>query len=153
MKKEKKKEPEAPQVLWHEENRTLTLEGEPVLDYALSWPELADAGRGGRRISRYYARLAQSWRLRWQREVYWKACIQLADRRAAARPLRSHQLAHSSAPPKQTGKMPSEKFRVRTMRKTPLARMRTAQTITRREGHLWMREKWIRLRDRSSSGV
>ena len=86
MKKEKKKEPEAPQVLWHEENRTLTLEGEPVLDYALSWPELADAGRGGRRISRYYARLAQSWRLRWQRELYWRACLALSQHRAASRP-------------------------------------------------------------------
>ena len=75
-----------PQVDWQEERCTLTLEGEPVLEYVLSWPQVRGGGLGGRWISRYYARLARAWRLRWQREVYWKACIQLADRRAAARP-------------------------------------------------------------------
>ena len=77
---------EQPQVVWREEERTLTLEGEPVLRYTLSWPEIQGAGLGGRWISRYYARLARAWRRRWEREVYWKACLALADRRAAARP-------------------------------------------------------------------
>ena len=74
-----------PQVDWQEERCTLTLEGEPVLKYVLSWPQVRGGGLGGRWISRYYDWLARAWRLRWQREVYWKACIQLADRRAAAR--------------------------------------------------------------------
>lgn len=75
-----------PRVIWREERRSLTLAGEPVLEYALSWPQVEDAGLGGRWISRYYARLAQSWRRRWEREVYWAACLELAARREAAKP-------------------------------------------------------------------
>lgn len=84
--KGKKKTAAAPEVVWQEEQRTLTLEGEPVLEYALSWPEVTGGGLGGRWITKYYAHLAKSWRLRWQREVYWLACLELADRRAASRP-------------------------------------------------------------------
>lgn len=73
-------------VDWQEECRTLTLEGEPVLEYTLKWPEVSGAGLGGRWISRYYARLARSWRERWEREVYWKACLELGERRERARP-------------------------------------------------------------------
>ena len=73
-------------VTWREEMRTLTLEGEPVLEYTLSWPEVENAGLGGRWISKYYTRLAESWRRRWEREVYWQACLELAARREAARP-------------------------------------------------------------------
>lgn len=74
------------QVSWQEVRRTLTLEGETVLEYALSWPEVSGAGLGGRWINRYYARLARSWRERWEREVYWKACLELGERRERARP-------------------------------------------------------------------
>ncbi len=74
------------QVLWTEERRTLTLCSEPVLEYTLSWPRVEGAGLGGRWISGYYARLAQSWRRRWEREVYWAACLELAARREGARP-------------------------------------------------------------------
>lgn len=84
--RETKQPGKAPEVIWHEETRTLTLEGEPVLEYTLSWPEVTGAGLGGRWISRYYAHMAKTWRLRWQREVYWKACLELAERRAASRP-------------------------------------------------------------------
>lgn len=76
----------APEVIWHQEASTLTLEGEPVLKYSLSWPEVTGAGPGGCWISRYYARLAKSWRLRWRREMYWRACLSLAGQRAASRP-------------------------------------------------------------------
>lgn len=75
-----------PQVVWQREERALTLEGEPVLTYSLSWPRITGAGAGGLWISRYYARLARAWRLRWQRELYWRACLALAGRRAASRP-------------------------------------------------------------------
>lgn len=84
--KERKRTVQEPEVVWHEERRTLTLEEEPVLEYTLSWPEVVGAGLGGRWISRYYAYMAKTWRLRWQREVYWKACLELARRRAASRP-------------------------------------------------------------------
>ena len=73
-------------TVWEEERRVLTLEGEPVLEYMLSWPQVEGAGLGGRWISRYYVRLANRWRQRWQREVYWSACLELAGRRAAAKP-------------------------------------------------------------------
>lgn len=82
----KGKQPVVPELVWHEENRTLTLEGEPVLSYRITWPQLTGAGLGGRWIGGYYARMAEHWRLRWQREVYWLGCIQLAQRRAASRP-------------------------------------------------------------------
>lgn len=74
------------QVTWQEERRTLTLEGEPVLTYILAWPQIDGGGLGGRWINRYYAHLAKNWRQRWEREVYWLACLELAARREAARP-------------------------------------------------------------------
>lgn len=73
-------------VVWEEERRVLTLEGEPVLNFSLSWPRIEDGGLSGRWINRYYARLAQSWRLRWEREVYWAACLELAAHREKSRP-------------------------------------------------------------------
>lgn len=84
--KERKQPEDRPEVVWHEEHQTLTLEGEPVLEYALSWPEVVKGGLGGRWISRYYAHMAKTWRLRWRREIYWKACLELAERRASSRP-------------------------------------------------------------------
>ena len=74
------------QVVWREEKRTLVLEGEPVLTYSLSWPKVEGGGLGGRWISRYYSNLAKSWRRRWEREVYWAACLALSARRETARP-------------------------------------------------------------------
>ena len=73
-------------IIWEEERRSLTLEGEPVLEYGLCWPRVEGAGLGGGWISRYYARLAGSWRGRWEREVYWQACLELAACRESARP-------------------------------------------------------------------
>lgn len=77
-----------PQVVWRREEERLTLEGEPVLEYVLSWPEVEAGGLGGRWITAYYRRLARSWRERWRKEVYWRACLELAERRAAARPFK-----------------------------------------------------------------
>ena len=74
------------QVVWREERRSLTLEGEPVLEYALCWPRVEQAGLGGKWISGYYARMARRWRRRWEREVYWLACLELAARREEAKP-------------------------------------------------------------------
>lgn len=73
-------------ILWKNQTKSLELEGEPVLEYDLSWPEVRGAGLGGRWINAYYTRLAKSWRQRWEREVYWKACLELGQRRQAARP-------------------------------------------------------------------
>ena len=74
------------EVLWHREERELTLDGEPVLAYDLSWPEFREEGPGMRRINRCYQHMARVWRQRWQREVYCLACLQLAQRRADSRP-------------------------------------------------------------------
>ena len=46
-------------VLWQEERQTLSLQGEPVLEYALVRPQIRDGGRGGRRLDRYYQHLAE----------------------------------------------------------------------------------------------
>ena len=34
-------------VIWEETAETLTLQGEPVLKYTLSWPRIEDGGLGG----------------------------------------------------------------------------------------------------------
>ena len=65
-------------VLWQEERQTLSLQGEPVLEYALVRPQIRDGGRGGRRLDRYYQHLAEVWRRRWSRALYWHACLDLA---------------------------------------------------------------------------
>lgn len=80
------KERKETRVTWREEERTMTLEGETALRYTLAWPQVEGGGLGGGWISRYYARLAESWRRRWEREVYWQACLELAACRRAARP-------------------------------------------------------------------
>ena len=81
-----KKEAREVRIVWEEERRVLTLEGEPVLEYVLSRPQVENGGLGGRWISGYYMHLTKRWRQRWQREVYWAACLELAARRAAAKP-------------------------------------------------------------------
>lgn len=86
MKKAQTGEDRSAEVLWREEEKTLTLEGEPVLEYRISWPELQGAGRGGTKVNRYYRFLVKSWKERWEREVYWKACLDLTQRRASSRP-------------------------------------------------------------------
>lgn len=68
-----------------------TLEGEPVLRCVLSRPECAGTWRGLDAINRYYARVARVWQERWEREVYVRACLDLADRRAKGRPFRPWQ--------------------------------------------------------------
>ena len=58
------------QVHWRKKERTMTLEGERVLSYCLSWPEEENC----RRITRYYARVAQLWQDRWEKRLYPLAC-------------------------------------------------------------------------------
>lgn len=72
------------EIIWRREEKTLTLEGEPVLTLALSWPQLPRGGPGGRRIGRYYQRVAEAWRGRWGRELYWPACLDLVRCREQA---------------------------------------------------------------------
>ena len=78
-------------VLWQEERRTLSLQGEPVLDYTLSRPRIQAGGQGGRRVDRYYQRLAEVWRRRWDRALYWQSCLDLARCRDLARPFQPWQ--------------------------------------------------------------
>ena len=79
------------QVSWNKEKRSLLLEGEPVREYSLEWPEVTGGGLGGRWISRYYRHLARQWRRRWEREVYWCACLELSRLRSQAKPFLSWQ--------------------------------------------------------------
>jgi hypothetical protein len=74
------------ELTWQEERETLTLEGEPVLEYTLRWPQWTGGGWEGRHRNAYYRYLAKNWRDRWRRQVYWRACLDLAQRRAAAKP-------------------------------------------------------------------
>lgn len=76
------------EVVWNREERTLTLVGEPVAELVLSWPEIKGGGRGGKRIGRYYRRMMQTWKKRWERELYWEACLDLVACRERSRPFR-----------------------------------------------------------------
>ncbi len=73
-------------VNWKQSHQVLKLEGEPVLEYTIIWPEIQGAGLGGWWITRYYARLARLWKKRWDQEVYCQACLDLGVRRQASRP-------------------------------------------------------------------
>ena len=78
-------------VLWQEERRTLSLQGEPVLEYTLTRPQIRDGGRGCRRVDRYYQHLAEVWRRRWGRALYWRSCLDLAHCRELSRPFQPWQ--------------------------------------------------------------
>lgn len=71
---------EVTQQVWQ-----LTLQGEPVLTCQLTRPQLTGRGRGVRAINRYYQRVAETWKRRWDRELYLRACLDLADRTAAGK--------------------------------------------------------------------
>lgn len=92
----RKKEPVTPD--WQRQERTMTLEGEPVLSYVLSWPEAA----GCPRLTRYYRRAARLWRARWERRLYPLACLELADCRARSRPFRPWNCELSGSAPWET---------------------------------------------------
>lgn len=75
-------------VVWKKEEKTLKLRGEPVLRVELSWPEIQRGGGGGKRVSRYYRRVVRTWRARWEKTLYCRACLDLAACRQAGRPFR-----------------------------------------------------------------
>lgn len=81
----------------------MTLEGERVLCCVLTWPELSGTWKGLKAINRYYSRVTQSWRGRWEREVYLRACLDLADRRAQGRPFRPWQAELNTQITRQEG--------------------------------------------------
>lgn len=89
MKRERKK----PELTVEVKRREweMTLEGEHVLRCVLTVPELTGTWKGIGAINRYYSRAAECWRRRWEREVYCRACLDLADRRAQGRPFRVWQ--------------------------------------------------------------
>lgn len=78
--------PENWSVNWKSEKRIRKLRGEPVLQVALSWPEIQRGGSGGRRVSRYYRQVVQTWEKRWERTLYCRACLDLAACRESGRP-------------------------------------------------------------------
>ena len=82
----KKRAQKQVEVVWREEQERLTLEGKPVLKYRVTLPEVERGGMGGRWITRYYRRLGEAWKKRWQRQVYWEACLDLARCRQAGLP-------------------------------------------------------------------
>lgn len=66
-----------PDLIWQRQERTMTLEGETVLSYVLSWPERADCAR----LTAYYRQLARAWKDRWERQLYPLACLELVRSR------------------------------------------------------------------------
>lgn len=88
--KKREKEPELT-VEIKEQAWDFTLEEEVVLRCELTWPECTGTWKGLRAINRYYHRVAQVWRKRWEREVYVRACLDLAERRAQGQSFRPWQ--------------------------------------------------------------
>jgi len=88
--KRKRPEPELAVVLKRQEWEMM-LEGECVLRCVLTWPECTGTWRGLEAIRRYYDHVTDVWRMRWERELYLRACLDLADRRAQGRPFRAWQ--------------------------------------------------------------
>lgn len=78
--------PRTPGILWQRKQQTLTLSGQPVLEYQLYFPELIQSGLAGRCISAYYRRMAHVWERRWRQEVYLRACLDFSQRQAAGKP-------------------------------------------------------------------
>ena len=76
----------SPKLLWQTKQQTLTLSGQPVLEYQLCFPQLTQSGLAGRFISAYYRRMAHVWERRWQQEVYLRACLDFSQRQAAGKP-------------------------------------------------------------------
>ena len=75
------KEDQGAQIKWQKKERAMTLEGETVLSYCMCWPESGSC----RRLTRYYARMAQVWQDRWEKQLYPMACLELVRCREQAR--------------------------------------------------------------------
>lgn len=86
MKKEHREN--KPEVEVRQEEGELSLQGECVLRWCVSWPQCRGGGKGTERINRFYRRHAELWRQRWKREMYTRACLDLAQRRQEGRPFR-----------------------------------------------------------------
>ncbi len=68
--------------------RVMSWEEEPVLTLSLRWPKLPEEPPGLRRVGRYYRRLSEQWKSRWEGELYRRACSGAAAAREASRPFR-----------------------------------------------------------------
>lgn len=88
--KKKRPEPELSVEVKRQEWE-FALEGEPVLHCILTRPECMGAGRGQAAVNRCYQHVEEVWRRRWERELYCRACLDLADRRVQGRPFRVWQ--------------------------------------------------------------
>lgn len=86
MKKEDK-EPTLTVTMLSQE-RELTLLGEPVLRYHLVTPQVEGTWKGVERIARYYRACAEAWKTRWERELYCRSCLDLAQRREKGLPFK-----------------------------------------------------------------
>ena len=78
----------APEPVWHSKSETLLFEGEPALEYELTWPEYPASGLTARWLNRLYQRMARCWEHYWTARLYPRACQELAQKRAASRPFR-----------------------------------------------------------------
>ncbi len=74
------------EIRWQEEQKELTLTGEPVLTLTLSRPQLRGPGPLPRAANRYYEHLSQHWLRHWSRETYLSACCTLALQRERSKP-------------------------------------------------------------------
>lgn len=73
--------------------QVLKYEGEPVLTLSLRYPKLPEDRAAFRRIGRYYQRVADTWRARWEGGLYQRACCALAEARAQSKPFRPWEAA------------------------------------------------------------
>ena len=85
------KQVQRPQVEVVREDWQLTLQGETVLVCQLTYPRWDGRSRGVRAMNRYYQRVAETWKRRWNRELYLQACLDLAGHSGTGHPFQPWQ--------------------------------------------------------------
>ncbi len=78
-------EPPAPPITPQQWKHEMKQDGERVLTLSIRRPAFPNTGKTAR-MERYFARIAQQWKIRWETLLFPKACQSLADAREAGQP-------------------------------------------------------------------
>ena len=77
-----------PEITWTTRTETLCMEGDPVLDYKLTWPQFPRDTPVLHKLDRLYTRMAAHWEAYWTKTAFPEACQALTRQRAVSRPFR-----------------------------------------------------------------
>ena len=100
------------ELSWTEEERTLCLGGEAVLQLRMRWPQVRGAGG----VGRYYRKLREVWLAHYLREGYVRAALEVVGRRAEGQPVRPWQVELDGEVTLQTEELVSIRVTAREIR-------------------------------------